>query len=250
MKLDKQVAIITGGAGSIGRATALRLAREGAIVVVCDINQNKVDEVVDELKASGSEALGLVVNLLKTQEIDQLAKTVIDRYGRIDILVTTAGGSARSKNALLQYAEEEVIDNILGVNLRSVMFVSRAVVGHMIEQKRGKIVNIASIVGINGKAKLADYSAAKAGVIAMTKSLALEVGPHGINVNCVSPGLVPRQDESGNLEYVRKTNVLGRICKPEDIANMVNFLVSDEADFITGQNFIVDGGRSLGLRGD
>ncbi|MDF2725889.1 MAG: short-chain dehydrogenase/reductase, partial [Paenibacillus sp.] len=182
--------------------------------------------------------------------IERMTQAVIERFGRIDILVYSAGGSARQQNALLHQAEEDVIDRILDVNLRGVMYCSKAVVGHMIARNSGKIVNIGSIVGINGKAKLVDYSAAKAGVIAVTKSLALEAGQHGITVNCVSPGLVPRQDELGKLDYVRKTNVLGRVCQPEDIANMVNFLVSDEADFITGQNFVVDGGRSLGLRGD
>lgn len=250
MKLQQQAAIITGGAGSIGRAIAFRLAREGAAIAVCDMDAEKVEQVARDIQDEGGEALAVVVDLRSTQDIERMAARTVERFGRIDMLVNAAGGSARKKIASLHLAEEDVIDNILDVNLRAVLFACRAVVGPMIERQRGKIVNIASIVGINGKARLADYSASKAGVIALTKTLAMEVGPYGINVNCVSPGLVPRPDENVDMERIRRTNVLGRVGKPEDVANMVHFLVSDEADFVTGQNFIVDGGRSLGLKGD
>ncbi len=248
MKLEKNVAIVTGGAGAIGRAVALRLAREGAAIGVCDINIEKANKVAGEIKVSGGEAAAISLDVRNTKDINQMAGTVMNRFGRIDILVNAAGGSAREKNALLQNSEEEVIDEILGINLRGVIFCSRAVIGHMITKKRGKIVNIGSIVGVHGLAKLADYAAAKAGVIALTKTLAMELGPHGINVNCVSPGKVPRNN--ADLENIARTNYLGRIGKPEDVANLTMFLVSEEADFITGQNYIVDGGRSLGLKGD
>ncbi len=250
MKLENNVAIITGGAGSIGRATALRLAGEGASVAIADINLEQAQKVADEIRALGGVALALAIDLRNVGEINQMAKTVIDKFGRIDILVTCAGGSARSKLSLLKDAEDEVIDMILDVNLRSVIFAIRAVIGHMIERNKGKIVNVASIVGMQGKSKHADYSAAKAGVIAMTKTLAMELASHNINVNCVSPGLVPRKSSEEVLAHIRKTNYFGRIGKPEDVANLIMFLVSDEADFITGQNYVIDGGRSLGLKGD
>lgn len=250
MKLQGKIAVIIGGAGSIGRAVALRLAREGATAGIADLRGEQVETAVREVKQQGGEAFAAMVDVRSTADVGRLVQEVTERHGRIDLLVYAAGGSARSKNALLHLAEEEIVDGILDVNLRGNLYAARAVIPTMIAQGGGKIISIASIVGINGKAKLADYAAAKAGVIALTRTLALELGPHGINVNCVSPGIVPREGEKQNLDYVRRTNVLGRVGSPEDIAHMVHFLASDEADFITGQNFIVDGGRSLGLRGD
>jgi len=250
MKLENRVALVTGGGGAIGRAISLRLAREGASIAVCDIREEAAERVAQEVAATGREAIAIGVDLRDVRSIDQMVEQVAQRFNRIDILVTSAGGSARGKTALLKDADEDVIDMILDVNLRSVLFCARVVIPHMIRQRYGKIVNIGSVVGIGGKSRFADYTAAKAGVIALTRTLAMEVGEYGINVNCVSPGIVPRAGEKNDLERIRKTNYLRRIGKVEDVANMVNFLVSEEADFITGQNFIVDGGRSLGLTGD
>jgi 3-oxoacyl-[acyl-carrier protein] reductase len=250
MRLKDQAAIVTGSGGSIGRATALRLAKEGAAVAVWDIDEDRATLVADEINSGGGTAVAMKVDVRSTQEIEQMTKSVIERFGRIDMLVNVAGGSARRQNALLYQADEEVIDRIMNINLRGALYCCRAVLGPMVDQGSGKIINVTSIVGSNGKAKLADYTAAKAGVIGLTKTLAIEAGPYGINVNCVSPGLVPREGENDNLEHIRRTNVLGKVGKPEDISNMIMFLMSDEAEFITGQNFIVDGGRSLGLRGD
>ena len=136
---------------------------------------------------------------------------------------------------------------MIDVNLKGPLFCTRAVIGHMVERKCGKIVNIGSITGIQGLEYVVDYSAAKGGVIAFTKALAKEVGPSGINVNCVSPGLVPRPDE--NPARALRSGYLGRICKPEDIAELVVFLSTDAAAYITGQNYVIDGGRSLGMKG-
>jgi NAD(P)-dependent dehydrogenase (short-subunit alcohol dehydrogenase family) len=248
MKLAKNVAIVTGGGGSIGRAVALRLAGEGATVVVTDVDQARADAVADAVRAAGAEALAVALDVRERTAVESMAQAVLARFGRVDILVNSAGGSARQNSSLFHESRPETLDWVLGVNLMGVLHSIRAVINPMIAQHRGKIVNVASIVAMQGKAGHVDYAAAKGGVIALTKSLALEVGRHGVTVNCVSPGLVPRQPEREG--FADRTNVLGRICTPDDVASLIVFLVSEQAAFITGQNYVIDGGRSLGLRGD
>jgi NAD(P)-dependent dehydrogenase (short-subunit alcohol dehydrogenase family) len=252
MKLWERVAIVTGGAAGIGRGIVLRLVEEGANIAVVDIDVEKANKVVDEIKALRGKAIGLKVDVTKSKETNLMSKGVLDEWGRIDILVNNAGGAARGEmRSYFHDSKEEAWDFILGVNLKGVLNCCRAVVGHMVERRAGKIVNIGSVSGMLGSAyAMADYSAAKGGVIAFTKSLAKEVGCYGINVNCVSPGPIETEHfqtlSEDVIEKLKNTTYLGRLGKPEDIANMVAFLVSDEASFITGQNFAVCGGRSLG----
>ena len=174
-----------------------------------------------------------------------MVQTVLDECGNIDILVNNAGGSARGECSLFHQSKDQVVQRILEINLMGPIYCIRAVVEHMVQKQAGKIINLGSIVGVQGLPKCADYSAAKGGIIAFTKSLAMELGEFGINVNCVSPGLVPRPDQ--DAEAMRSTNYLNAICSPDDVANVVRFLATDEAKFVTGQNYVVDGGRSLGL---
>jgi NAD(P)-dependent dehydrogenase (short-subunit alcohol dehydrogenase family) len=192
--------------------------------------------------------MAVAVDVRDRASIKRMVDGALDKFGKIGILVNNAGGSAREKNAFFHESPDEVLEWVLGVNLLGPLFCIKAVIGHMIERRRGKIANIASIVGIQGKQKLADYSAAKGGLIAFTKSLAMEVGAYNINVNCVSPGLVPRSPAEN--EIAARRSYLGRPCKPENIADLVAFLCSEEASYITGQNYVIDGGRSLGLKGD
>ncbi len=250
MSLQGNVAIVTGGAGYIGSAIACRLARDGASVVVADLNLERARAVASRIGADGDRANAVALDLRDRDSIKQMVETVLREFKTIDILVNCAGGSARLVGGAygpFHEAQEDVIDAMIDINLKGPLFVTHAVVPHMVAQGQGCIVNVASICGVQGSEMVADYSAAKGGVIAFTKALAKGLGPRGIRVNCVSPGLVPRPEE--NPERALRSNYLGRVCTGEDIANLVAFLVSEEADFITGQNYIVDGGRSLALKG-
>jgi len=240
------VALVTGASGSIGSAVALRFAQEGAKVILTGRNTEKLEKV----KAQLPEGTGDVRPMDVTDEnsIRSVMEAVVNDYGKIDILVNNAGFSARTVKQPLHQQSLDVIDNLLQTNLRGAILTSRQVVDGMQKSDRGRIVNIASIVGVQGNAKHTEYAAAKAGLFGLTRSQAQEVGQFGITVNCVSPGLVPREDASDEkLAKFQQANRLQQLCRPEDIAHAVAFLCSEEARFITGQNLCVDGGRSLGL---
>ncbi len=247
MSFAGRVAIVTGGAGYIGSTTAKRLAVDGAAVIVSDVNGELAQSVAEEIVADGGEASAIETDVRSTESIEAMVAWTIGQHGQIDILVTVAGGSARERASTVHGSSEGVIRQVIEINLLGAIFCCRAVVGHMIERGAGKIVNVASIVALQGSAGHADYAAAKAGVIAFSKTLAMEVAPGGINVNCVSPGLVPRPGT--RVDHIPGTNYLGRIASAESVSSVVSFLASDEADFIVGQNYVVDGGRSLGLKG-
>jgi NAD(P)-dependent dehydrogenase (short-subunit alcohol dehydrogenase family) len=249
MKLKDRVAIVTGGASGIGKAICTRMATEGADVVVADIAIEQAKEVAKELNAIGPRVTAIRVDATKSHDANQMVDAVLGEFGRIDILVNNVGGTARERKGPFCESTEEVWDWVIDLNLKSVRNCTRAVINHMIERKSGKIVNIGSVAGVKGSVILVDYSAAKAGVIGFTTALAKEVAPYGINVNCVSPGPIETpllfSSSQERREGLRKTIYLGRFGKPEEIANMAIFLASDEASFMVGQNFIVDGGRSL-----
>jgi len=247
MSLDGRIAIVTGGAGYIGSTTARRLAKDSATVVIADVLEDLAQQVADSIVAAGGQAMAIVTNVREVDSVDAMVQQVVETYGRIDILVTVAGGSARGRASKVCGSQVEVVEEVIGLNLFGMIWACRAVVPHMIAQGAGRIVSVASVVGVQGLSGHADYAAAKAGVIAYAKSLAMEVAPHNINVNCVSPGQVPRPGTS--TEHIPKTNFLGRVADAETVSNVIAFLVSDEAHFVVGQNYIVDGGRSLGLRG-
>lgn len=252
MKLKGDVAIVTGAAGAIGRAIANMLAREGAAVAAADINRAGAEQVASSLSDDGAKALAVEVDVSSRDSIKAMVASVLEAFGRIDILVNNAGGSARivgGRYGPFHEAPEEIIDKILDINLKGPVFCTRALIEHMVERGKGRIVNIGSITGVQGLERVVDYSAAKGGVIAFTKALAKEVGPLGIRVNCVSPGLIPR-DGRGDERALRSNFLKNTIGKPEDVAELVLFLVSDDSRFIVGQNYIIDGGRSLGMKGD
>lgn len=247
MSLEDQVAIVTGAAGYIGSTIARRLAADGATVVVTDVHADLAQNVADGIVAAGGQAQAIAADVRSSASVEAMVAEAVARCGRLDILVNVAGGSARERASTVHGSQEEVIREIIEINLFGVIFCCRAVIGHMLAQGSGRIVSIASALAVQGQPGFADYAAAKGGVIAYCKTLAMEVAPHNIHVNCVSPGLVPRPGTP--VDDIPGTNYLGRIAPPESVANLVAFLVSDEADFIVGQNYIVDGGWSLGLKG-
>lgn len=246
-----QIVVVTGGSGAIGRSICCRFALEGATVYVGGFTKEKIDLVVEEIKGFGGDAFACHFNVRDAESVRQCFDQVISDHKRIDVLVTSAGGSAREKHRYIHEQKVDVIQDVIELNLLGSMLCTRQVGKYMTAQESGKIILLSSTVGIGGKVGFSDYSAAKGGIIAYTRSLAMELGSSGINVNCVTPGIVQRDSIScEQLEKIRRTNCFNAYGMPEDISNMVAFLASDEASFITGQNFIVDGGRSLGLKGD
>ena len=248
-----KVAFITGAGGYIGGETALTLAKSGVNVAVCDINEETVKNTVDRIVEIGGTAKGYVFDVTDSKDVDRVVDEIVKDFGRLDIMVHIAGGSARiagGKYVPLVEQEDYVIDRVLKVNLYGAFWASRAAARVMIKQgEGGKIINFSSAVGINGLANCCDYAASKGGVISLTKSLAKELGPHKINVNSVAPGVVMRPEENGGDDRALNTNLLGEKCYASDIANLVEFLVSDKAKFITGQTYIIDGGRTLSMKG-
>lgn len=249
----EKTAFITGAGGYIGTQTAITLAREGINIAVCDISEKSVRTTVDKVNAMGGNAKGYVSDVTDSTAIEYAVRKAAADFGGLDIMIHIAGGSARiagGKYVPLVEQDENVIDRVLKVNLYGAIWTNRAAAKIMIKQGRGgKIINFASAVGINGLSTCCDYAASKGGVMSLTKSLAKELGPYKINVNAVAPGVVMRPEE-GNDDYrATKTNLLGEKCTAEDIANLVAFLASDKARFITGQTYVCDGGRTLSMKG-
>lgn len=249
----EKTAFITGAGGYIGTQTAITLAREGINIAVCDISEKSVRATVDKVNAMGGNAKGYVSDVTDSTAIEYAIRKAAADFGGLDIMIHIAGGSARiagGKYVPLVEQDENVIDRVLKVNLYGALWTNRAAAKIMIKQGRGgKIINFASAVGINGLSTCSDYAASKGGVMSLTKSLAKELGPYKINVNAVAPGVVMRPEE-GNDDYrATKTNLLGEKCTAEDIANLVAFLASDKARFITGQTYVCDGGRTLSMKG-
>ena len=250
MKLKGKTAVVSGGGGAIGRAIALRFADEGADVAVLDLNGDAAAKVADEVCARGAKSVSYAVDIRDHAAVKACVDETAETLGGIDIVVNSAGGSARSRMNLFEKIDIEVFDWMIDVNLRGPLYIIHAALPHLIKRNYGKIVNIASIVALGGKAKCVDYAAAKGGIIAATQSLAIELGRHNINVNAVAPGLVQREPPADPEAFAHRFSCLNRICTQDDVANVVLFLASPESDYVTGQNYVVDGGRSLGLRGD
>ena len=242
--LENKVALITGAARGIGKAVALKFASEGANIAFTDIREDEnFNKTLSELQAFGIQAKGYVSNAASFEESHQVVKQIVADFGRIDVLVNNAG---ITRDGLLLRMSEEQWDAVITVNLKSAFNFSHAVVPVMIRQKGGSIINMSSVVGVGGNAGQCNYSASKAGMIGLAKSIAKEMGAKGIRANAIAPGFIITEMTGQLSEEVKenwlKTIPLRRGGTPEDIANVATFLASDLSSYVTGQVLQVDGG--------
>lgn len=242
MIFNNRVAVVTGSAQGIGLAIAKRLAKEGVKVVVTSRNIDKVNKVVAEIKNDGGEAFGLKCNVTNREEVKALGEKVIEKYGSIDILVNNAG---ITKDSSFKKMTDEQWDDVLNSDLKSVFIVTQELSKYMELNKYGRILNLSSVVGLSGNFGQANYSAAKAGIIGLTKTLSMELGKKGITVNAIAPGFIETAMTQEIPEKI-KTEIIasipvGRPGEPEDIAAAVAFLASEEAGFISGVTLSVNG---------
>jgi 3-oxoacyl-[acyl-carrier protein] reductase len=246
-QLNEKIAVVTGASRGIGRAIALELAKRGATVIInYQTNADAANEVVDRIKQGGGQALAVQADVSLEADANALIKTAIDTYGKIDILINNAG-TTRDNVIMLMGADD--FDTVLNTNLRSAWLCSKAAVRAMMRKRYGRIINITSISGIVGNGGQTNYSASKAGLIGLTKSLAREVASRNITVNAVAPGFVLTDLTSGLPEEITSKlneNIpLGRWGSVEDVAYATAFLASDESAYITGQVLVVDGGLAM-----
>jgi len=243
MRLKDKVAVITGAGQGIGKTTALIFSREGASIVVADINEAQAQATAIEITASGGNAIAVKVNVASLQDCEQLARTVIEKFGKVDILINNAG---ITRDATLAKMTEEQFDQVISVNLKGVFNMTKAITPFMVEKGYGKVVNTSSVVGLYGNFGQTNYVATKAGVIGMTKVWAREFGRKGITVNAVAPGFIATDMIATVPEKVingiKERTPLQRLGEPIDIANAYLFLSSDESAFVSGITLSVDGG--------
>lgn len=253
MRLENKVAIITGAARGMGRVFALRFAKEGAKLTVCDILD--CEPVAEEIKAAGGEVLALKTDVTSEKETAEMAKKTVERFGRVDILINNAGifGAIEVKDFMkpVEDLKSEDWDKILAVNIKGVFLCSKAVIPYMKKQGGGKIINMASTVAFSGLPHFIHYTSSKGSVVTMTRALASALGEFNINVNAIAPGLVMTEamrgayDSEFYKELVATKQLIHKNVEPEDIANAVVFMASDEADKITGQTLAVNAGEYL-----
>ncbi|MBT2720688.1 3-oxoacyl-[acyl-carrier-protein] reductase [Bacillus sp. ISL-46] len=247
MNLEGKAALVTGASRGIGREIALELARQGANVAVnFSGSEAKANEVVDEIKALGREAFAVKCDVSNSEEVAEMVKGTIDRFGKLDILVNNAG---ITRDNLLMRMKEEEWDDVININLKGVFLCTKAVTRQMMKQRVGRIINIASIVGVSGNPGQANYVAAKAGVIGLTKTTAKELASRNITVNAIAPGFITT-DMTEKLPEDVKTEMLkliplARLGEPKDIAKITAFLASDDSAYMTGQTLHIDGGMVM-----
>lgn len=243
---EGKVAVVTGAARGIGQAIAQRLAQEGADVVICDLQAEWLAETAGIVEGLGRKALPLAVDVGDSETVNACINEVVKVFGKVDIMVNNAG---ITKDTLLVRMSDDDWDAVLRVNLKGTFLFSRAVAKHMMKQRSGAIVNIASISGVIGTAGQANYAASKAGVIALTKSTANELAARGVRANAIAPGFISSKMTDALSEDVRKQYLsripLGRFGTVEDIANAVVFLASEQSSYMTGQTLHVNGGMVM-----
>ncbi len=247
MRLKDKVALITGGGSGIGAAVARRFAQEGAKIAIGDVDVEGAEKVASEIKDAGGEALICKADVRKRDEVEAMVDHILREYGRLDILINNAGVT---RDSLCARMSEEDWNFVVDVNLKGTFLCSKAAFRPMRKQRYGKIVNTAS-VAVRGNIGQVNYSASKAGIIGLTRTLALEFARAGICVNCIAPGFIETPMTEGLPEKVKEEALkripLGRLGRPEEVANLHLFLASPESDYITGQVFFIDGGVSIGI---
>jgi 3-oxoacyl-[acyl-carrier protein] reductase len=246
LKLAGKVAIVTGSAQGIGKEIATTLAQEGADLVVVDVNLEQAEKTAQELANLGRKTMALKVDVSKSTEVEEMVNKILDKFGKIDILVNNAG--ITRDNLLLRMKEEEW-DLVISINLKGTFNCLKAVTRPMMKARSGKIVNIASIIGIAGNAGQANYAASKAGVIALTKSAAKELASRNVNINAVAPGFIQTAMTHVLPEAVKEEMLkripLAKLGEVKDVAKAVLFLAGPDSDYITGQVVVVDGGMVM-----
>jgi 3-oxoacyl-[acyl-carrier protein] reductase len=246
MRLKDKVAIVTGGARGIGRAIALAFAQEGADIAVADVNLEEAQKTAKDIEAIGRQALAVVMDVTDPVKVDEAVNKILDKFGKVDILVNNAG--ITKDNLLLRMSDADW-DAVIKVNLKGTFNCTKAVSRPMVKQRYGKIVNIASIIGLIGNPGQANYSASKAGIIALTKTAAKELASRNINVNAVAPGFIQTEMTaklSEDLkEKMKQVIPMDKFGTPEDVAAVCVFLASEDSSYITGQTIVVDGGMVM-----
>ena len=246
MILKDRVALITGGARGIGRDMALLFAQEGSDIAICDVNQEALDATRKEIEALGRRAEGFVVDVTNLAQVEDMINKVLDKFQKIDILVNNAG---ITRDSLIVRMSEKDFDSVIAVNLKGTFNCTKSVSKVMMKQRYGKIISIASIIGIMGNAGQANYAASKAGIIGLTKSVAKELASRNVNVNAIAPGFI-ETDMTAKLADDVKSQMLtliplNRFGKAIDVAKVALFLASDTSSYITGQVIQVDGGMVM-----
>src|SRR5882672_4664899 len=247
MNLSGRVALVTGASQGIGRACALRMARDGATVAAAARSQEKLNALVGEITAAGGKAAAFALDVSDEEQVKAVCKSAISQFGKIDILINNAG---ITRDQLIMRMKRADWDTVINTNLTSAYLCTQQAIGSMLKQRWGRIINISSVFGQTGQAGQANYAASKAGLIGLTMAIAREVASRSITCNAVAPGFVETAMTSGLPDDLKQTALklipLGRIGTPEDVANAVAFLASEEASYITGLVLNVNGGMLMG----
>jgi NAD(P)-dependent dehydrogenase (short-subunit alcohol dehydrogenase family) len=246
MRFKDKVAIITGAANGLGKSTAIQLAKEGANVAIIDIDHEKLEDVKNSIREMGREVLAFTVDISCSDEVKAVTAEIILKFGHIDILVNNAGAGWRGKPVgPFKDLQDDDWEWVLDLNIKGTLYFTHAVLDNMIERKYGKIINVSSISATCGIPNFAVYSASKGAIVSFTKAMAMELGPYNINVNCISPGLITNEKVAPPTDGT----FLGRMGTADEMALLIAFLASDDASFITGVDYLIDGGRTLGPKG-
>ena len=246
MRLENKVALITGGARGIGQAIAMTFAREGADIVVADVNLEIAQKTASDIEGLGRKAMALAMDVTNYEIVEEGINKILDKMGKVDILVNNAG--ITKDNLILRMSQADW-DAVINVNLKGTFNCIKAVSRPMVKQRSGRIISIASIIGLMGNPGQANYAASKAGIIALTKTVAKELASRNINANAVAPGFIQTEMTAKLSEEIKKKMLeaipLGKLGTPEDVANVCLFLASAESNYITGQTITIDGGMVM-----